>query len=357
MKIIKKLVAIVLCLALATTLFAPSPAEAKKKTLLGVPVHVSGEGAVELLVNGNYEKDGIELDEDADFYLSYVLYVPKVGFDKWWNESNLESKGGWIPDDDPIGSISITPYIHLWSRSKQDQSLKLFTNNQWTVNHSLKSGNEFDISRWTEEFGVQVVDDVEGKGVMTAEIVDDMVKITVKDLPATTHEWMVAKDGTAWGEEKPNEDGFIGDEDMLFCLRIEQWTGKTDVETCYITDASIRMGKEVIWKDRIESNGNAGLENGDITDGETVSRDAVAFNTSYLTVAKDSIKIAKKKTARVKVTTMTADDKVEVSSSNKKIATATLKKGKVKIKGKKAGSAVITVKANGVSKEIKVIVK
>ncbi len=82
-----------------------------------------------------------------------------------------------------------------------------------------------------------------------------------------------------------------------------------------------------------------------------------SFSTSYLSIAKSNVKVKAKKSVSVKATTMFSGDKVTVKTSSKKVATASYKNGKITIKGKKKGKATITVKANGVSKKIKVTVK
>ncbi len=90
--------------------------------------------------------------------------------------------------------------------------------------------------------------------------------------------------------------------------------------------------------------------------GETIDLKPTAFNTSLLSVSKTSVQVKAKKSASVSVSTMLSGDKVKVSTSAKKIATATYKNGKLTIKGLKKGSAVISVKANGKTKKIKVTV-
>ena len=170
---------------------------------------------------------------------------------------------------------------------------------------------------------------------------------------------------------------------MLLGFYFNQWIGGPEIETIYVTSASIKMGKKTVWKASISTEWNSGnvmypTGNKNEEGGEEFAHcevTAVPFNTSFLTVAKDKVEVKAKKSVNVKFTTMnTADnlpahafelgdvvlnlaDKVTVKTSDKKIATASVKNGKVKIKGKKKGAATITVSANGVEKKINVNVK
>lgn len=90
----------------------------------------------------------------------------------------------------------------------------------------------------------------------------------------------------------------------------------------------------------------------------------VAFSAKTTEAKVKSIKVAKKvtvvegksKTVKVKVkTTKKTSKKFTAKSSNKKIATVKVKKGKVVIKGKKAGKATITIKSKANKKKKKKI--
>lgn len=71
-------------------------------------------------------------------------------------------------------------------------------------------------------------------------------------------------------------------------------------------------------------------------------------------LAKTSLTVKKNKTAAIKVTSMSPKGKLTYKSSNKKIATVT---SKGIVKGKKKGTANISVSCNGVTKKVKITVK
>ena len=79
----------------------------------------------------------------------------------------------------------------------------------------------------------------------------------------------------------------------------------------------------------------------------------VSFSGRALQVSKTSISLKKGKTAAIKATA-TPTAKITYSSSNKKIVTVN---AKGVVKGKKKGKAIIYVKANGKTVQIKVQVK
>ena len=383
MKNFRKLFAVVLAFAMIIGLTQITPAEAKAKKLIGVPIQINGAGWFDPLIYGGYiySEEGIVPKVDADYSVSYELYVPLRAFDEWMLAS-IAPEGGWADPDDPVGKFTIAPYIY-WHSEERQTDYRLETFNFWDVNHARQGGDEFIIDGlWTEETGSLFVNDVEGKDVMKAELVGDMVKITVTDLNAHGREINYFNDENKW-EPTPYEGEFDGKEDMLFGLYINQWIGGDEVETVYVTSASVRMDNQIIWEAGISTehnSGNVSYATGNKNDEGGVEfgrceNAAVPFNTSLLTVAKEKVSVKAKKSVSVKVTTMnTADkipahdfdngdmvlnlaDKVTVKTSDKKIATVSFKNGKVKIKGKKKGSATITVSANGVSKKIKVTVK
>ena len=364
MKGFKKLLSALLVLAMVVSFSAVTPAEAKAKKLVGLPMQINGECWVDMWAFGDYVKEGFVPKNGAQYSVSYELYIPYVAFNEW-NEY-----GQW-DDEDPTnltGKVCLLPAISWWASDENGEpiDIRLGDFNEWTINHALKAPADdfvFD-GLWTEEEGSKFPDDIEGKGVMNAELVDNMVKITVKDLKATSTNITYACAADDW-EEKPFEDDFDGTEKMNFGLQFHEWIGGKKVETVYLASASVKMDGKTIWKASMSTKDIAGsplVDSGKLDEEGNVIFDvveipAVQFNTANLTVAKDSVKIKAKKTASVKVATMNPGDKVTVKTSDKKIATVSYKNGKVKIKGKKAGKATITVTANGTIKEIAVTVK
>lgn len=381
MKNFRKLFAVVLAFALVIGLAQITPAEAKAKKQIGVPIQVNGADWFDPLIYGGYTEEGFIPKVNADYSVSYVLYVPLRAFDEWMLAS-IDPEGGWAEPDDPVGKFSIAPCIY-WHSEERQTDYRLETFNFWDVNHAHKAGDEFIIDGlWTPEDGSLFVDDVEGEGVMKAELIGDMVKITVKDLKATSREINYFNDENNW-EPIPFEGSFDGKEDMLLGFYFNQWIGGDEVETVYLASASIKMGKKTIWKASVSTewySGNVSYDTGNKKEDGGVEFGncevtAVPFNTSFLTLAKDTVSVKAKKSVSVKYTTMntvaslpayafengdiTLDlaDKVTVKTSDKKIATASIKNGKIKIKGKKKGTASIIVSSNGINKEIKVTVK
>ena len=364
MKGLKKLLAAMLAMAMVVGLFAAAPAEAKsKKKLVGIPCQINGTSWVDMWAYGHYVKDVVP-KTDAQYAVSYELYVPFVAFSEW-NES-----GQWDDEDETnlFGKLCLQPNIVWHSSDENGEPLDIFIRdfNEWGVNHALKwADDEFTIDGlWTEETGSLFVEDVEGEGVMTIDRIDDMVKITVKNLKAFSNEMLCAGQADEW-EEKPFEGKLDGTESLNFQLQFHQWIGGDQVETVYLSSASISMNGKTIWKALMDTENATGspVIATDAIDPEgfiifdAIESPAVSFNTAYLTLAKDTVEVKAKKSVSVKVTTMNPGDKVTVKSSSKKIATVKLKNGKVKITGKKKGTAKITVTNNGVSKEISVTVK
>ncbi|MCR5684508.1 MAG: hypothetical protein K6G81_03685 [Lachnospiraceae bacterium] len=383
MKGLKKLFAIMLAFAMVAGIMGVTPAEAKAKQQLGVPFQLNGSCWLDELIYGGYTEEGFVPETDAEYSMSYEMYVPLRAFNEWNIGSTFEN-GGWTDADNPCGKLSIRPFI-CWYSDVAHAEYRMNDFNNWDVNHYFKDGDEFIIDGlWTEETGSLFVEDVEGPGVMTAKIVDDMVKVTVKDLKALGCEITYASDETGW-EPTPFEGSFDGSEDMMFGLFFGEWIGGDQVETLYVTSASVKMNGKTIWKASVNTEWNAGNVTYDLgkTDEEgselfdCCEVKAVPFNTSAVKLSKSKVEVKAKKSASVKVTTMNiADvpgegfgeedrfpvtvkvaDKVSVKSTDKKIATAKLKNGKIKITGKKKGTAKILVTVSDVTKEIAVTVK
>ena len=364
MKGLKKLLAVMLAMAMVAGLFAAVPAEAKaKKKLVGIPCEVNGSCWIDMWAYGDYVKEGIVPKKNGQYAVSYELYIPFTAFSEW------NVGGQWDEDEENLfGKVCLLPSI-VWHAADEnggpkDIIMRYF--NEWGINHALKwADDEFTIDGlWTEETGSLFVDDVEGEGVMRVDRVDDMVKVTVKNLKAYNKDIVSVSEADNW-EEKPFEGEFDGTEQLNFVLSFHQWIGGDPIETVYLSSASISMDGKTIWKASMDTKNNAGSpviatdevdEDGWIvfTDIETP---AVQFNTAYLTLAKNKVEVKAKKSVSVKVSTMNPGDKVTVKSSDKKIATVKLKNGKVKITGKKKGTAEIIVTNNGVSQKIAVTVK
>ena len=85
---------------------------------------------------------------------------------------------------------------------------------------------------------------------------------------------------------------------------------------------------------------------------------AASFDDEFVLKAeKESLTVKRKKTKKLALTTMFEGAEVTAEINKPKVAQVSVKDGKLVIKGKKKGKAVVTIRSNGVSKEIAVKVK
>ena len=83
-----------------------------------------------------------------------------------------------------------------------------------------------------------------------------------------------------------------------------------------------------------------------------------SFDDEYiLKVGADEVKVKKGKSKKIDLVTMSEGMMPEASIDNAKVAKVSIKNGKLVVKGKKKGTAIVTVSLNGVSKEFAVRVK
>ena len=116
MKCVKKLLALALAFVMVAGLMTVTPAEAKSKQLVGVPMQMNGSGWFEDLIYGGYVKEGFVPKTDAEYSVSYEMYVPIRAFDEWM-EGSIDPEGGWADADNPAGKLCIQPFIYLRSRT------------------------------------------------------------------------------------------------------------------------------------------------------------------------------------------------------------------------------------------------
>ncbi len=363
MKGFKKILSAAVSLAMVFGLAAASPVTARAEEKIGIPMEINGKCWLDLWAYGAYVEEGFVPKKDAQYSVSYELFIPFKALTEW-NEL-----GQFDPDDPEnfIGKVCQQPKIKWVANDENgEREIQLYDFNEWHINHGSKGSKE-DLwldGLYTEETGSVHPSTVEGPGVVTLGLADDMVCLKVNSQKATSKELKYVSAATNW-EAKSFDGEFTGTEDLRFGLAFSQWIGGDKVETVYLSYASVEMDGRIIW--------SAGLPTDDIagcpmfstgkkdSEGLVVFADkespAVKFNTFALKLSKSKVKVAPKKSVTVKVVTTRTGDKVKVKTSDKKIATAKYSKGKLTITGKKAGTAKITVTANGTKKVIKVTVK
>jgi len=193
------------------------------------------------------------------------------------------------------------------------------------------------------------------------ETVGDFVKVTITDMPVegerlVGHGVFPIDDEPEWSDIEVSE---VPSNTYSFALLYRVYsqgaegTGsylvtnvvlKEDGKTFFISDYS-KKDKQ-IGELRIDPEN---MEEGPAVFAETVNTKAVS--------AKQKITLKKGKSTKIAVTPLFADDKVSASTSKKSVATASVKNGKVVIKGKKKGNAIVTITAGGVKTDIRIKVK
>ncbi|MEE3467119.1 MAG: hypothetical protein VZQ83_01640 [Eubacterium sp.] len=326
-KMLKQVAAFALVLSLALSLSAV-PAEAKSvKGVVSPQVVFADEGGGGTALTSWNVPNIFSIDFDS-YRVSADIYIPVSAF------------------KDDGGSFFIDPRVQFWFA---DLSVNGYLENDVTVrvgyDFEHKTGFYKGLQRGTDE------EIEELSYVKNIEEIDDMIRVEIVDAPVNP----------AFKKDDYNPDtGFMYEWDDPIpatgdaCPQFMVGSDRVRDFKYAVANASIKIGDTEYKTDYSKKEEIAGFND---NAGEFSMLFASSFNTTALTVAKTSVKVKKKKSTTVKVTTMFSGDKVSVSSSSKKIAKATYKNGKVTIKGVKKGKATVTVKANGKTKKIKVTVK
>lgn len=321
-KTLKNAITLVLALSLALGVsFVPSEAKSVKGVVVPLVAQNVGMSSVSSWVEPN------NFSSDFNNYLvSADIYIPVSAFNK------------------DGGSIFIDSWVSFWFG---DLGMNGYLENDTTIcvgyDFEQKNGFYKGLVRGTDE------EIKELSYVKDIQEIDDMIKVKIVDAPV-----LPIFRGPEWDPEIEDYEKWKGDIPTTgdACPLIRIGTDRS-IDTKYVvTNASVKIGGNEYKTDYSGSESIAGYYSND----EYIELPASTFNTKSLSVANTSVKIKKKKNTTVKVTTMFDGDKVKVSSSKAKVAKATYKSGKVTIKGLKKGKAIITVKANGKTKKIKVTV-
>ncbi len=311
--------ALVLSLALGISSIPASAASVKGIVApLTVTVNEDGGPMGTTLVSSWMDQKGNFSPEFTSYKISADVYLPRSIFN---NDG---------------GKVFIDPMVSFWF---PDLGTNGILEDNEPIIIDFDRGNNFPV--WDNGF------------VKEASLVGDMIKVEIVDATVNatlkTMEWDEASGSrVVWTDPIP--EAGAGDACPLIWIATDRaFKGKFAV-----ANASIKIG-DTEYKTNYSKKDTIGNYDGE-TEGYNEVK-AVSFNTSYLSVAKTSVKIKKKKSTTVKVTTMFSGDKVKVSSSSSKVAKATYKSGKVTVKGLKKGKATVSVKANGKTKKIKVTVK
>ncbi len=330
-RLMKNSVAVMLSLVLAIGLVGVKPANAASLKGAVAPITIqSGWGSTN--INHWLGGDDAYSTDFSKYSVSADVYFPRAMIDG---------------ANDP--NVSINTEISFWYEDLQESGkLPMARENEIIVGYN-KEANEF----WYNGYDEAKKEDVSLSFVKSVTAVGDMVKVEIVDAPVSSKlystEWdEVAGKNKDWTKAIP-EKGSINAEVRLA-------SGNAFDGKFAVTNVSVKIGDKVVSADYDAKDIVLGDAWGDVQ-GEIGELKTASFNTSAVAVAKSSVSVKAKKSAAVKVTTMFDGDKVTVSSSSKKVATVTYKKGKVTIKGVKKGKATITVKANGKTKKIKVTVK
>ncbi|MBO4396466.1 MAG: Ig-like domain-containing protein [Eubacterium sp.] len=321
----------VLAFALIFGVGAVKPANAATLKGLVAPITIkASDGWGSTNISHWFGPDSYTTDFSA-YSVSADVYIPKTAF---------------ANDGKPV---HVNAEISFWFEDLDKSGLlPMLRENEIMVGYD-KDNNNYWYNGWNES----EQKDVELPFVKSVTAVDDMVKVEIVDAPVSstlyTDEWDEATDfQKPWTDAIPEKNGHINASVRL--------GGETPFAGKFaVSNVSVKVGDKTLTVD-YNSKENIGDAWGDVEQNIGELK-ATGFNTTALTVAKTSVSVKAKKSASIKVTTMFDGDKVTVSSSSKKIATATYKKGKVTIKGVKKGKATVTVKANGATKKIKVTVK
>ncbi len=315
---------------LSVVSFVPTNAESLKGVVAPLVVINDDQGGpIGLSSVSSWNEGGIFSPDFNSYKLSADVYVPCSIFSK-----------------EDTGSVFIEPQIQFWFDD-------LGVNGYLERDYVLRIGYDFE-NNCPFWMGLSANDTIIDNPpcINNVSVVDDLIKVEIVDAQVNpefkTQEW----DETT-GSNKVWTDPIPTTGDVVPQIRLatdRPYSGKF-----VVTNASVKIGDKEYKTDYSKSGPIAGFF-GEI-DGDYAELAASTFNTSLLTVAKTSVKVKKKKSTTIKVSTMFSSDKVSVSSSSSKIAKATYKSGKVTIKGVKKGKATVSVKANGKTKKIKVTVK
>lgn len=179
----------------------------------------------------------------------------------------------------------------------------------------------------------------------------DFYKVTVKDAPVNS---MMNVDGD--GENQTaidtSQGGFVSMETKITGLF------NTLSSVVYMDDLSLKAGGTAVFETDFSAASmhgrHYGYMPGQEKDENFVERPLLEeLNTSLLKLNKSSAAVKAGKTVKIKASAV-LNGKITYKSSNIKVAAVT---AKGVVKGVKAGKAVITVSANGVSRKFKVTVK
>ena len=245
--------------------------------------------------------------------------------------------------------VSIDAGVSFWHEDTNESSQLLMARENEVVIDYNKETKEFRPHGWDQK----AEKEVELPFVKSVTAVGDMVKLEIVDAPLLSTLYSNDYDDATdffkpWAATIPEKNVHVNARVRL--AGPNAFKGKFAV-----SNVSVKIGDKVLSVDYNDKE-NLGDAWGDVEQNIGELK-AASFNTSAVTVAKTKASVKAKKSVKVAVTTMFDGDKVTVSSSAKKVAKATYKKGKVTIKGLKKGKATVTVKANGKSKKIKVTVK
>ncbi len=266
----------------------------------------------------------------SKYSVSADVYIPKAA----------------IPADT---CLNVSSWINFWF---QDTNTNGMLPNE-RKNEVLVGYDSKGKTYWANGFDEEKQEDVETPFASVTEV-GDMVKLEIVNAPVMSKLYSTDWDEAAnfqkpWEGAIPEKNGHIN-----ASVRVGGGDAKFDGKFA-VSNVSVKVGDKVLTSN-YDSDEDIGDAWGDVQ-GEIGTLKASTFNTTALSVAKASVNVKAKKSASVKVTTMFAGDKVKVSTSSKKVATASYKNGKVTIKGVKKGKATVSVKANGKTKKIKVTVK
>ena len=329
-KAFKNVLTFVLALSLALGISSvPAAAKAVKGIVVPLTVVANDDGGIRGGSSvSSWNTPGIFSSDFNSYKVSADIYLPFSVFSK---------------DD---GSVFINPQVQFWYG---DLEMNGYLENDTVVRVGFDFENNCPFYKGLKIGTDEEINDV--PFVNDVKLIDDMVKVEIVD--ATVDPTLKTWD---WDEQTGSRKVWTdpipatGDVSPFIQVSFDR-----AIKTQFaVTNASVKIGDKVYKTDYKKSGSIAGF------DGEIEGyseKEASTFNTKAVSVAKTSVKVKKKKTASVGVTTMFSGDKVSVSSSSAKVAKAAYKGGKVTITGVKKGKATVSVKANGKTVKIDVTVK
>ena len=330
-KFLKNGIAFVLALSLALSFSCiPAKAASVKGVVAPLTVTVTEDGGIMGSTRvTSWNEPGVFSPDFDSYRVSADIYIP----------CSIFNKDG--------GSVFIDPMVQFWFPD-------LSINGYLEADTHIRVGFDFEKNCpfWIG-LGKDDVEITDLPYINNATVVGDMVKVEIADAPVNATfkaaDWDEKIGARAvWTDPVPDK----GSGDACPCFQIA--TDRAFKGSFAVANASIKIGNKE-YKTNYSKKGELAAYDGEVEGYQELK--ASSINTSALSVAKTSVKIKKGKSAAVKVTTMFSGDKVKVSSSASKVATAAYKSGKVTITGIKKGKATISVKANGVTKKIEVTVK